>query len=821
MPTVVQPAFTRGELSPKVQSRIDIDQYGQGLSVCSNFAILIQGPMRKRPGTGFIAPIKDHSSKAHLIPFVFSTKQAYVLEFGNFYIRFFALRGQVKVSGNPYEITSPYAIDDVANLKYLEINDIIYIVHNKYPTYKLSRLGETNWTIVAVDFIDGPYLDTNLTSTSLLTSNTGRPAGSGTPIQAWDLDVTTDMSANANVLPVSLTYTFSGSAVIADGYSLVYAGYPNNGAFEESNSRAPRSWVWEGLIPGTSTWVELDSRNNESSWIPGETRRYDYTNKLTAYSAYRLTVLKLNGGNSWGLRFTELYIKVRDFPMTLTFSATTGINRGVGFTNDDIGRYIRFKTKDGFWKNLKITSVTSTTIVNGLYNGLWNNAVTRTTVWQLGAFSKPSGYPGAISDFEGRLVLGGTLESPRNVYLSSSTDLEDFSPKDPLVDSAPINIRLSGNQQNAILWLTPGKALFVGTTEGVTAITAGNNEPLTYKNIKQVMQTNFGANSITPVRIGPAVLYVSYFANCIRELLYTFSDDTYDAPDISLLSEHLLSSTITDIQWARSPASELYITTVEGTLVCMSYDRLQKVNGLTPFPTDGKVEGVAIIPGIDGKRDDIYIQVNRTINGVTKRYIEYFASPFEGNDLNSAWFVDSGLEYSGAYTNVLSGLGHLEGKQVAAFVRGIADNNGNLGAVPAIFGATVQAGQITLPSGVTTNNALVGLPFTALATVLQTRAPDRFGETMYTKKSRADRIVLDILNSAGIEVQGKDGETWEDVLERVPNNLMDQLIPLFTGLKDIPIDGSWDDKGVFSIRSIYPLPATIRTITAKLDREII
>ena len=136
MSTVVQPSFVRGELSPKVHGRIDIDQYGQGTQENTNFVVLVQGPLRKRPGTEFIATTKDQSSRSSLIPFVFSDKQAYVLEFGNKYIRFFGLRGQVMNGTVPYEIASPYNLVDVSMLKYLEINDVIYITHNKYPVQK-------------------------------------------------------------------------------------------------------------------------------------------------------------------------------------------------------------------------------------------------------------------------------------------------------------------------------------------------------------------------------------------------------------------------------------------------------------------------------------------------------------------------------------------------------------------------------------------------------------------------------------------------------------------------------------------------------------
>ena len=50
--------FTSGELSPRLNGRIDMDKYYNGASLINNFIVLMHGGLTKRPGTRFIREIK-------------------------------------------------------------------------------------------------------------------------------------------------------------------------------------------------------------------------------------------------------------------------------------------------------------------------------------------------------------------------------------------------------------------------------------------------------------------------------------------------------------------------------------------------------------------------------------------------------------------------------------------------------------------------------------------------------------------------------------------------------------------------------------------
>jgi hypothetical protein len=124
-------------------------------------------------------------------------------------------------------------------------------------------------------------------------------------------------------------------------------------------------------------------------------------------------------------------------------------------------------------------------------------------------------------------------------------------------------------------------------------------------------------------------------------------------------------------------------------LVSVTYDKDQDVVGWAAHTGfDGFVESLASIPDADS--DQLWLVVKRTINGVTKRYVEKF---------NPGMLVDSGkTTVAGAPATVWTGLGHLEAKAVDV----VGDN--------AYSGRyTVTAGQITTGTAITT--ATIGLPY--------------------------------------------------------------------------------------------------------------
>jgi hypothetical protein len=165
--------FTRGELSPLCTGRVDYQGYFDGATELTNFLVRVQGPITRRPGSMYVATAKGGTSPVRVIPFEFSTEQAYVLEFGDYYIRVFRDRGQVLSSGGTtaYEIATPYPASDIFDIKYTQSADTVYLAHPKYRTQKLTRTGHTSWSIAGVTTQYGPALDTPAGASMLTASS--------------------------------------------------------------------------------------------------------------------------------------------------------------------------------------------------------------------------------------------------------------------------------------------------------------------------------------------------------------------------------------------------------------------------------------------------------------------------------------------------------------------------------------------------------------------------------------------------------------------------------------------------------------------------
>jgi hypothetical protein len=87
-------SLNAGELSPLMDMRIDQDKYQMGCRTMENFYPLIYGGAERRPGTYYAGTGKIPGQEHRLIDFVYSVDQAYILEFGNQYIRVFVNNGR-------------------------------------------------------------------------------------------------------------------------------------------------------------------------------------------------------------------------------------------------------------------------------------------------------------------------------------------------------------------------------------------------------------------------------------------------------------------------------------------------------------------------------------------------------------------------------------------------------------------------------------------------------------------------------------------------------------------------------------------------------
>lgn len=103
---VIQTSFTGGEFAPSLYGRTDIAQYANACAIVENFLPRSYGPIISMPGTRYVATVSDSSLRTRLIPFIFNRTDAYIIEMGDLYMRFYTNRGQVVTKAGTESLAS-------------------------------------------------------------------------------------------------------------------------------------------------------------------------------------------------------------------------------------------------------------------------------------------------------------------------------------------------------------------------------------------------------------------------------------------------------------------------------------------------------------------------------------------------------------------------------------------------------------------------------------------------------------------------------------------------------------------------------------------
>lgn len=497
--------------------------------------------------------------------------------------------------------------------------------------------------------------------------------------------------------------------------------------------------------------------------------------------------------------------KVVGATTTVTASSTTGINVNQGFLSTDVGRLIHISSG-----HLKITSVTSTTVVVGtVIKDL--STVLATTDFALGSFSDTTGYPSCVTFFEQRLVFAATIAQPQTIFFSRSADYENFDDKyhETVADDDAIVYTIASNQVNAIRFLTATRTLIIGTAGGEFAVNGGGTgEAITPTNILINKQSNHGAANVDGIAVGNATLFLQRAKRKIRELAYNFDVDGYTAPDLTILAEHVTESGITQMAYQEEPNSIVWCVRTDGQLLGFTYQREQQVTAWHRHIFGGSFgsgnavcESVEVLP-TDSSEYQVWVIVKRTINGVTKRYVEYLHNlDFDETDDTSFNYLDSQLAYDGSATTTISGLDHLEGEEVSVLANGATHPN-----------KTVSSGAITLDRSST--KVKVGLPYVSLLQTMRIDAGSQNG-TSQSKTKRIYEITARLYESIGIEI-GPDLDNMERIPFRSSANPMDSGVNVFTGDKDIEFRGNYETDGFIFVRQNQPLPLTVLSLYPRL-----
>ncbi len=854
--------FTAGQLSPRLGGRTDLTKYFNGCDTLENFLIHPHGGATRRPGTRFIAEVKSSAAQCRLIPFQFNVTQAYVLEFGNNYFRIYKDGGQV-TSGSPaaaVEVTTTYTTAQIPDLKFAQSADVMYVVHPDHPVRKISRTSHTAWTLTEVTFARGPFLDANTTTTTLTaTGRTGTVtinASAVTGINGGDGFVSTDVGRliklhHGYAKIATVASTTQVTAVVQENDLFVAELEPSYTAatisFKEGDPSTTnlehndriidtgKNFLSEGFGEGMSVTISGTSSNNKTILavkVTEDTMLVAPSDDLAdeAASSGNKVEGELAADDEWALG---------------AFSTTTGYPSSVAFYEQRLvfagtseQPQTMFFSVSGDFENFTAGTDDDSALIYTLGSNQVN--VIRYLSSSRALLVGTNG-----GEFAVRASGNDEPITPKNVQIKQQSAFGSANVQPVQVGNTVLFLHRAGRKLRELVfnfdtdsYIAPDLTILAeNATEGGVTEMSYQQEPdsvvwsvradgvllgMTYRREEQVVawhQHRIGGVS------GACTVTVSDYANIATgtTLKLTKSDGTTvtftseaaggssPSSDTGFRPNESNDTTADNIFTAVNAHSDFTVANPAANVVTIEETQRAGTGFLSVVSSDttrlattdqshSLVESVATIPGT--AEDEVYLIVQRTIDGATKRYIEYMKNFDFGTDIEDAFYVDCGLTYSGSSATSLSGADHLEGEAVAVITNGATHPD-----------KLVASGAVALTRATTKAN--VGLRFASTLKTMRLEAGSTDG-TAQNKIKRIDEVTLRLFRTVNARVGGS-----ADTLDRIPfrsgADAMDVAIPLFSGDKELEMPTGYDQDAFVVVQQDLPLPMTIVAIYASVQ----
>lgn len=723
-----------------------------------------------------------------------------------------------------YEVPTIYPASSLAELKYTQSADILYLVHPDYPIKTLTRFGHADWSFDTFDFKNGPFMLTNVSATTLTAS-----------------------AVTGSVTITASTNTFD-STHVGSLWRLKHdvAGQSVGKAFtsETSSTSITCQDTWRVVTHGTWTGkLSIEkSTNAGSTWEV--IRSFDSADDYNP--------------NTYGEIDEYCWIRA-------TMTSYTSGTCTVSLSSDPF-------TKTGI---VKITAYTNPkTVTATVMQEVGSTAAT--TDWAEGSWSDYRGYPSSAIFYNDRLCFAATETEPQTIWTSIVSNYEDFGRSDDLEDSDGISVNISSRKMNGIKSMVGLDTIIALTSATEWSIGPGSTGAFTPTSIDAKCQGYRGSSNIDPVVIGNKIVYIQPMGMIVRDMGYDYNSNTYTGNDLSIFATHLFDGyEIKEIVYQQEPDSLIWAVRDDGILLSLTYLKEQEVLAWTWHETEGEVESIATIPG--GNYDELWLIVKRG----SKRFIEQMVKRMESTDPRDQFFLDCGvtvdipvtitgissadpgvvtavahgfsdgdlvdisdvvgcLDTDGesgvnnirfkvanktddtfeltdeddadvdttvltAYTSGgkvrkavtnISGLSHLEGETVTI----LADGN-------VLDTEVVSSGAITID--VAASRIHIGLPYESDLETLNIEVQQQDGVAQ-GRKLKISKVIIRFLNSRGGWL-GPNEDNLNEIIQRSDEPL-GSPIDLYTGDYDQTINSQYDDGGRVFYRQTDPLPITILAI---------
>lgn len=765
----LQGNFLGGEVSPLFFGRTDSPQYKISLAICLNQIPTIQGALTRRPGTYFVAEVNDSSKFTRLIPFRISSNQAFALEFGDTYIRFFKNDAPVLLSGVPYVLTGmPWTTADLPLIQFAQSADTMYLVHPKYLPWSLTRIADNNWSPRPVAFFDGPYLDPNTGNLTTLSAGGAAGAGSNTIVTASSTTginggvgfLATDVGRHIRMKSLAtglwsagiiVTFTDSTHVLITVETGIT----PNGGASDKTSSWRLGAWSDTTGYPGSVVF---------------------HQDRLV-FGGAAVSPQRIDGSN------TDDFLNFQ--PTAVDGTVTDNMSFSFEFNSSDVAttewllsgfRGLNAGTNGGEWL---ITPPPNTSALSP----------TQVSTQQVTRYGDAAIQPVQIADAV--IFVDRSSRKIREltfVYYIDGYQAPDLTQNAEHITQSGISAASFQTSPQPILWCV--------RNDGVLAA-------MTYERQFDALKVAWSRHQIGGTISGgaPAVvesLVTIPFSDGSRdevwmivrrtingatkryvEVMAQFFDDTVKLQDAFFVDAGLTYD---------SPLTLTAVTQANPAVLTSAAHGLSNGNRVL----------ISDILGMTDLNDSQYLVV-----GVTTNTFEL--TDLLGNAIDSTGF---GTYISGGFARKMvmniSGLDHLEGQTVSILADGAEHPD-----------QVVSSGAITLefPAAV----VQVGLGYNSDGQLLRLDAGSADG-TSFGKKRRTHRVGFMLHRSLGLKF-GMNFNELDEVTFRTTNDPMNRATPLFSGIVSENIPADYDFENQVCWRQDRPLPLTITAVMPQMETQ--
>lgn len=401
--------------------------------------------------------------------------------------------------------------------------------------------------------------------------------------------------------------------------------------------------------------------------------------------------------------------------------------------------------------------------------------------WKEHAWSALRGYPACGTFHEQRLVVGGSPTYPTYGWGSKSGD--------------PLNFTIGALDSDAWAFNLAAASTSIFHMHGTDSITSfagdkeltmrgGNDSPLTPSNVQVKSRTPHGTGLVRPVQIDGDMYFIPPSGLKLRAFSYQFSSDSYTAPDMAVIADHLVSDGggIRELAYAREPYSLLWALTSDGTRLTLTLDKEQEVTAWAAHgDTASRYISHTATQGTDGI-DQVWFAVQRLVAGQWLTYIEILDTSLQTN---------SSVTASGVGLTEVSGLSHLNGCLVDVKADGFYAGR-----------LTVSGGKVVLPFAAAA--VQVGLPYKTTIKDLPLELANP-GQTVQGAASAVNKIRVRLHESEGCKVNGEQVPFRQFATANSP-------VAPFTGDKEIINLGRGTDPALTQVTIEQDLPFDVTVL---------